>query len=794
MQRNICPICGSENPEGSEFCQVCKANLSALPKEIYPAESDDKVPALPVESQEKSVENDELDLDSPIPVWMKSKLNTTEKKPLDFDAYTDILFGVPDNHRTVSPNKFSKTAKAKREEKIYQPQFQGIVEPPLIEPDENSAKSIEEEIPGIADFRIQRPAKKWEDQRPETVSAAYKGTSVSLLDDFKTHRPARKWEDTSAADSPNQEKSTDSQNVMQLPLWWQQDAPLVETENDSDFSKNAVYEDDPALETSASPTKVVDAAEIFGNDAAAFGREDFRSPVSNIPVSDAYEPERGSLVSDLMNEINRNSGSLSPSEQAENRSGTLFYSGNHPAEESSEDLNENLTDISLSDDDSSSAEMLDRILRNIGYEVEGEPQSTDKHTDKQKEALPAASVSEDDPDEKINTSADSDQNKKNRLIHAFYIPQVIDNPLIPDDDEDGLSVKDVDPYDLLGESIPEKEDITDEQEIPWDLFGTADMTIPQSPEDPAYQTFSRGILPDDPGSTDYQQRMISSILGKIIQAENFVQPQKVKNNREISIIARIFWAALAIAGVIAILQTNLTEDVRLPSIPAESESADFFAQAEGVEGNSLIIIDYTPAYTSEMNAASEALINDLTAKTGKVYLAVLNPAAMPSAQQFLDRFGEKVEFSGWWPAGVVSLRSRISSGSIPENIWLLTAENTSARMWAEQLSVSADDYNLHIMAPGQLEPLLKPYLRSSMISSMLSRDIDLMDYGKTDHSVSRNQMAVWYLCVLLPLAWLSGTIIKFMKSEPDYHKKVKRTPDMSAAFLESEAEKEQQNG
>ena len=30
IYRNICPICGSENPEGAEICQVCKANLVAL--------------------------------------------------------------------------------------------------------------------------------------------------------------------------------------------------------------------------------------------------------------------------------------------------------------------------------------------------------------------------------------------------------------------------------------------------------------------------------------------------------------------------------------------------------------------------------------------------------------------------------------------------------------------------------------------------------------------------------------------------------------------------------------------
>ena len=40
IHRNICPICGSENPEGSEFCQVCKANLQALPASVFPIDNE----------------------------------------------------------------------------------------------------------------------------------------------------------------------------------------------------------------------------------------------------------------------------------------------------------------------------------------------------------------------------------------------------------------------------------------------------------------------------------------------------------------------------------------------------------------------------------------------------------------------------------------------------------------------------------------------------------------------------------------------------------------------------------
>ena len=38
IHRNICPICGSENPEGSIVCQGCKANLQNLPDDMFPSD------------------------------------------------------------------------------------------------------------------------------------------------------------------------------------------------------------------------------------------------------------------------------------------------------------------------------------------------------------------------------------------------------------------------------------------------------------------------------------------------------------------------------------------------------------------------------------------------------------------------------------------------------------------------------------------------------------------------------------------------------------------------------------
>ncbi len=79
IRRNICPICGNENPEGSISCQVCKVNLQNLPDDMFP-----DIPE-PAETEKKAgpeaplIETDEPDLDSPVPSWIRTRLQQTEK-------------------------------------------------------------------------------------------------------------------------------------------------------------------------------------------------------------------------------------------------------------------------------------------------------------------------------------------------------------------------------------------------------------------------------------------------------------------------------------------------------------------------------------------------------------------------------------------------------------------------------------------------------------------------------------------------------------------------------------------
>ena len=779
IHRNICPICGSENPEGSEFCQVCKANLQALPSEMFPVDPDPIEQEQNTESISDPVIKEEPQPDGPVPIWLKDKLKPTEKKqPMDFDAFSDMLFGVSDSRKPANTSKSSKNQNNKKSQQAYQPPLQNFIEPPLIEPEPNDAQIYTEEIPGLADFLLMRPARKWEDRKPQPQEK--KGSSVAMLTDFSNERPAKKWDDQPPAAKQSADHKKTEPTLVQPDLWWKQDPPLVEVEEPIETAKGSEYDNSP-LANSSSPTKVINAEEIFSEN-----KQEIRESSAQNKQED-FQPESGSLLSDLLNDINSSSGSLTPAEQQQNQDGIVFYSGNHPENNSDAEDNSDLVEISISDEDNTtSAEMLDQILRNIGYMVEGEAQPENQPGNAQEtESVPE----QPEPNSSESLPVSAKNNGLLRPIRQLFAPRVVDNPLILPEEDEETEETDPDPYGLSIIKIPEKEDTPDDQEIPWDLFGSADMALPQSPEDPAYRTFSRGSIPEDAESTTYQQRMISSILGKIIQAENYYEPEKEKNNREISFWSRLLLSLLAICGVIFILSSGFTDRLEPPVIPTSAESQDFYQYAESVTGNALVIIDYTPAYNSLMENAADSLLTTLETHADKVYLAALNPSAMPGVQQILSRHEDKIVFSGWWPSGIISIRARLAAGNIPDQIWLLSTESTSVRVWAEQLAVSGSDRKLHVMGPEQLQPILKPYLQTELITSMLSNDSDLKDFGSENHSADRNQMAVWYLAALVPLAWIFGIIGKVMKTEPDYERKSKIRTEQ----FDQDEEKESEN-
>ena len=725
IHRNICPICGNENPENSEFCQVCKANLQNLPDELFKSEPDPVGISAEPKSVNAQAEADEFSPDSPVPAWLADRLQKKDQQPrqeFDFNSYTDALFGVTASGKNSSAPKSPKAPRRKKKESAYQPQLDNLTEAPLMEVEENDQKTVPNADPALNDFRVTRPVKKWDDPKQDKI-----------------------------IESVREQNKREFETVNQPLLWWQQDAPLTE---EGDPAEAKAAEDDPELINSASPTKLVDAEDIPGLKEETMTAEEPSPETVEGPsaghTDENFMPENGSLISDLMNAIDQGDGDADPDGKEE--PGTVFYSGNEvpeetPAEE--EIINLEATESAAN----ASAAALDQILRGFGFQPESEVNGT-------------ASPNENTPEE--TAEADTVQPGP----EGFDADPADVSAGEPSDEGAGITQV------LPERDVREKEEELEEQEIPWDLFSSADMSFPQSPEDPDYRTFSRSGIPAEAVNTSYQQRMMSSVLSKIIQAENFVpQPQKT-GTRKLSLAARLVWSILALTGVIVILLTGVTDSWKLPPAAVTKDAGVFYAQAENAEGDVLLVMDYTPAYSAELDNAAEGLIKTLENGERKLSLAVLNPAVMVGARRLLENHAETVTFAGWWPASIISIRARAAAGEIPQNVWLLTADIGSVRNWAEQLVSFDKEAKLHVLASGQLEPLLQPYLESGLVSSALSRDMDALNYGSVSNGIGRTQFAVWYLAALLPLAWLCGLITKFLKSDPNYGRKKNSGKDL----------------
>ncbi len=686
-----CPICGSETEPGAAFCPVCKADLNALPEEMFPLEQDP-------EPQKLVPSEDELDLDSPIPEWMRRRFQEKGKNrsgKMDYKSYEDALFGSPaksESAKSARPTRRAPKSAPAPADAVYQPPLD--IEPPLVEPDDKTEKKDAADTPNLNNFSETRPARKWDDP----ASAAALDSRIS--EEFPALEP----------DYSDVEK------------------PLVEPDGGNE-QKNAP-EDDPALLKCVSPSKVRDAARYLDGHGNVI-RSKASAPAA--PADhDRLEVSEDSLLGDLLKRMEDGNKPEEP-KPAE----TVFFTGNETPNETA-DGTPAVNDIDLSGTDGNSAAMLDRILRGIGYRTEGEAAPVQEQTAAPEQTAPEEPAAEETPEAEESADAPAEETSEAQMEAASESSPVDDQPIqIKDDDSDDL-------------------------DIPWDLFGSADMDLPHSPADPAYSTFSRKGIPSDPGSTEYQQRMLSSVLKRIINAETFVRPLRKPNGRAISLAARIFWALLAIGGAAVILLTNLSDRITLEPDTALSENAAAFTESVAETDNALVVVDYTPAYSAVLDAPAEKLLASLRGNGSKVTAAVLDPAAMPAANRLLG--GDEAD---WWPAGTLSIRLRAAGGELPKDVYLITANASSIRSWAEQLGAAGEGIRLHVMAAGQLETVTDAYLSAGLAADAMTNRDDLNLYGGGSVLDGRAGFAVLYLAMLPLPAWLGGVIAQFLRKDPE---------------------------
>lgn len=302
------------------------------------------------------------------------------------------------------------------------------------------------------------------------------------------------------------------------------------------------------------------------------------------------------------------------------------------------------------------------------------------------------------------------------------------------------------------------------EEIPWNLFETGDMKFPTVPGVVGV-SFASSVPKSTAVPSDYQQRMVASILQKVFYSERrtrgFVSPRIRTKNR----LAMVLFALIAIAGVLLILSGVSGGKIELPAIrPERAAAGAAFHDALNAfpAGSRLeIILDYGFADEAELNATTQSIINELTGKDTFPTLIAANDSAYLIARSFFMNSDDGVALPvSYVPAalGAMTLTSGdyLGQGAATGAI-LIVADAARAQRWIEAFRIFRPETKLLVVGSAQAAPILRPFQRAGVLTASLLTPEEKAAYrGELDPNAAR-LTALWFLIALALSAILIGS-------------------------------------
>lgn len=780
MNTIICPFCGSENPSKSRECSVCGANLDSLPSGVIHSKNKrEKESPKPIVTKNSS--------EPVIPDWIKERMQQQKEKPREsFENYMDIIFKSSMDDPAPLPEKKEKN------EAVLQPKlpsFQLWEDNALRE--NRTVPKLTEEDEVYIDFSEFRPARKWDDEIPESETPNETGKSVESLVDPALIEPD---EETKSAPSDYDGAMDYSHSPEKIREAY--DMPEVEEilhQTDEELKKASSKEPDDSMDYSHSPEKVREAygmpeeekklsetGEEFIDPALIDSEDSMDYSQTSEKVSETYDiPENEGTASNESEEVQIEapvdidedsliSDLISDMDETEKKDPVLALR----KEQESEELYRNQTDdmISFIEDQSAAENESSSVTKpQIPEPAEPISESSETPVPSPDEAAGKENGSEAEINaETLSESFDDSEkepfdslSKSDGFTEAMLLDQILQNqgyfPQTGRTNEDSYETSgaiNTGKSEIAEEPIPGKEDTA---EIPWNLFENGAMSIPQYNADADYQTFERESLTDVIGnSPSYQRRMIVSLIERVVRTENTIHLPVEEKLRDTGFLPKITFLILAIAGILVFLLSGIADPFTRNRQTTSAAVSGFQEFAKGTSEDAMIVIDYSPAYASELSPAVEVLIRDLRGKGIEPVIAAVNPAS----SVLIRNMGEKFTYL---PANAVSIRERLAEKDIPGTVFLFTTEISSVRIWADQLYHSG--IRLALVTSSQISPLAQPYIDSGMAEAGITELDDILAYGGAE-SDPREKLAVWYLCILALISSLFGFLVRFLDSEP----------------------------
>ena len=296
----------------------------------------------------------------------------------------------------------------------------------------------------------------------------------------------------------------------------------------------------------------------------------------------------------------------------------------------------------------------------------------------------------------------------------------------------------------------------------------ADQRVERSGPLAGYQ----GVIPGDALVTRYtkppvysvklqlteKQRIYAGLLENLLAEEKRTEAPVKEKSTAPQVILRML-VGLFIVVVMGFILFSGAQMANLPGLYAP-ETVGFYAQIEnisslqGENARILLAVDYEPALSGELKAASSAVLQDLLASKATLVAVSLIPAGpvlanemVASAGQSLPEFQlqEQVINLGYLPGGASGLAALASqpAQAVPVTMdgnpaWempalegitrlsdfsavLLLSDNAeNTRAWIEQVGAVLGDTPLLVISSAQIAPMVQPYVLSNQVDGLLA--------------------------------------------------------------------------
>jgi hypothetical protein len=231
-------------------------------------------------------------------------------------------------------------------------------------------------------------------------------------------------------------------------------------------------------------------------------------------------------------------------------------------------------------------------------------------------------------------------------------------------------------------------------------------------------------------------------LASMIMDESTPRPIRKLKRRSPLGSARFFFALLLIVSLSVSLFLGQRGLIQTPAIMPQTEG--FLNWAENIpQGSSLLLVfDYQPAFSSEINLIATPVLERLAEEESKIsvisssisgpvlYRQLFQGIGALEAVSIVDlgyfpigafgAFDLGMGFSANWVlAGLPDSPKNLPSGGF-DGILIFTDTYEGARAWIEQLTILMPETTINLLVTDQAMPMLMPYFDSGQVKGMVS--------------------------------------------------------------------------